>query len=85
LIARSIASGGDIGRVEATGARSFLNLDDVLVTDEGEPVHAQKRHKLAAAERPMRAAEIQSVSRRSVSQASRRFQEQMGHRYRSSG
>jgi metal transporter CNNM len=38
LIARSAASGGDIGRVEATGARNFLDLDDVPVTDEGEPV-----------------------------------------------
>jgi len=41
LIARSAASGGDIGRVEATGARNFLDLDDVPVTDEGEPVDAQ--------------------------------------------
>ena len=41
LIARSAASGGDIGRLEATGARNFLDLDDVPVTDEGEPVHAQ--------------------------------------------
>ncbi len=39
LILRSAASGGDIGRVEATGARNFLDLDDVPVTDEGEPVH----------------------------------------------
>jgi metal transporter CNNM len=36
LIARSAASGGDIGRLEATGARNFLDLDDVAVTDEGE-------------------------------------------------
>jgi len=41
LIARSAASGGDIGRLEATGARNFLDLDDVPVTEEGEPVHAQ--------------------------------------------
>jgi metal transporter CNNM len=39
LIARS--AGGDIGRLEATGARNFLDLDDVPVTEEGEPVHAQ--------------------------------------------
>jgi metal transporter CNNM len=41
LIARSAASGGDIGRLEATGAQNFLDLDDVPVTEEGEPVHAQ--------------------------------------------
>jgi metal transporter CNNM len=41
LIARSAASGGDIGRLEATGARNFLDLDDVPVTDEGEPVDTQ--------------------------------------------
>jgi hypothetical protein len=41
LIARSAASGGDVGAVEAIGARNFLDLDDVPVTEEGEPVHAQ--------------------------------------------
>jgi len=35
---RSAASGGDIGRLEAIGARNFFDLDDVPV---GEPVHAQ--------------------------------------------
>jgi metal transporter CNNM len=38
LIGRSAASGGDIGRLEATGAQNFLDLDDVPVTEEGEPV-----------------------------------------------
>ncbi len=38
LIARSAASGGDIGRLEAIGAQNFLDLDDVPVTEEGEPV-----------------------------------------------
>jgi len=41
LIARSAASGGEIGGLEATGARNFLDLDDLPVSDEGEPVHAQ--------------------------------------------
>jgi metal transporter CNNM len=41
LIIRSAASGGDISRVEATGARNFLDLDDVPVTDEGEIVDPQ--------------------------------------------
>jgi len=38
---RSAASGGDIGRLEAIGARNFFDLDDVPVGEEGEPVHAQ--------------------------------------------
>lgn len=41
LISRSAASGGDVSRLEATGARNFLDLDDIPVTEEGEPVHAQ--------------------------------------------
>jgi metal transporter CNNM len=41
LIARGAASGGDIGRLEATGAQNILDLDDVPVRDEGEPVHSQ--------------------------------------------
>jgi hypothetical protein len=41
LIVQSAKSGGDIGRLEAIGARNFLDLDDVPVTEEGEPVHAQ--------------------------------------------
>jgi metal transporter CNNM len=41
LILRSATSGGDISRLEALGARNFLDLDDVLVSDEGEIVHTQ--------------------------------------------
>jgi metal transporter CNNM len=41
LVARAAASGGDIGKLEATGVQNFLDLDDVSVTDEGETVHAQ--------------------------------------------
>src|SRR5271165_7553011 len=51
LIARSAASGGDIGRLEATGARNFLDLDDVPVTDEGEPIDAQSVISLLLANR----------------------------------
>ena len=41
LIMRTAASGGgDIGRIEAMGARNFLDLDDVPVTQEGELVDA---------------------------------------------
>ena len=41
LILRSATSGGDIGRLEAIGARNFLDLDDIPVAEEGEPVDAQ--------------------------------------------
>jgi metal transporter CNNM len=40
LIGRTAASGGDIGKLEATGAQNFLDLDDVPVSEEGEPIHA---------------------------------------------
>jgi metal transporter CNNM len=51
LIARSAASGGDIGRLEATGARNFLDLDDIPVTDEGELIHTQSVISLPLANR----------------------------------
>jgi metal transporter CNNM len=41
LILRSAKGGGDIGTLEAIGARNFLDLDDVPVGEEGEPVDAQ--------------------------------------------
>ena len=41
LILRSATSGGDIGRLEAIGARNFFDLDDIPVTEEGEPIDAQ--------------------------------------------
>src|ERR1700751_210797 len=41
LVARAAASGGDIGKLEATGVQNFLDLDDLPVTEEGEPVHTQ--------------------------------------------
>jgi metal transporter CNNM len=41
LVTRAAASGGDIGKLEATGVQNFLDLDDLTVTEEGEPVHAQ--------------------------------------------
>jgi len=41
LVARAAASGGDIGELEATGVQNFLDLDDLAVTEEGEPVHAE--------------------------------------------
>jgi metal transporter CNNM len=41
LVVRAAASGGDIGRLEATGVQNFLDLDDLAVTEEGEPVDTQ--------------------------------------------
>ncbi len=41
LILRSAKSGGDIGRLEAIGARNFLDLDDIPVTEEGELIDAE--------------------------------------------
>jgi metal transporter CNNM len=51
LIIRSAASGGDIGRLEATGARNFLDLDDVPVCDEGEVIDPQSIIALPLANR----------------------------------
>ena len=51
LIARSADAGVDIGRLEATGAQNFLDLDDVPVTEEGEPVHEQSIISLPLANR----------------------------------
>src|SRR6202051_2360971 len=41
VIARHGPSGGEIGRLEATGAQNFLDLDDVSICDEGELVDAK--------------------------------------------
>ena len=36
MLGRHSASGGEIGKLEATGAQNFLDLDDIPVCDEGE-------------------------------------------------
>jgi metal transporter CNNM len=41
LIGRHAASGGEIGRLEATGAQNFLDLDDISICDEGEIIDAK--------------------------------------------
>jgi Cyclin M transmembrane N-terminal domain len=41
MIARHATAGGEIGKIEATGAQNFLDLDDISVCDEGEEIHAQ--------------------------------------------
>src|ERR1700749_3794366 len=41
MIARHSAAGGDISKMEATGAQNFLDLDDISVCDEGEEIHAK--------------------------------------------
>jgi metal transporter CNNM len=39
LITRHVGvAGADVGQLEAIGALNFLDLDDILVVDEGEPV-----------------------------------------------
>ena len=39
LIMRHVEAGGsEVGQLEATGALNFLDLDDIAVRDEGEPV-----------------------------------------------
>jgi metal transporter CNNM len=38
MIARHSIAGGDISKIEATGAQNFLDLDDISVCDEGEPI-----------------------------------------------
>ena len=62
LIARHGASGGEIGRLEATGAQNFLDLDDVSICDEGELVDAKEHTEPAAGQSKMRSAEIRSRS-----------------------
>jgi metal transporter CNNM len=41
MIARHVTAGGEISKLEATGAQNFLDLDDVPVCDEGEVLDAQ--------------------------------------------
>ena len=41
LLAHHSASGGEISKIEATGAQNFLDLDDISVCDEGEEIHAK--------------------------------------------
>ena len=41
FVARAAASGGDIGKLEAPGVQNFLDLDDLAVTEEGEPLDLQ--------------------------------------------
>ena len=38
LIMRHAEAGGEVGKLEATGALNFLDLDDIGVAQEGEPV-----------------------------------------------
>jgi metal transporter CNNM len=41
MIERHAIAGGEISKLEATGAKNFLDLDDVSVCDEGEVIHAK--------------------------------------------
>jgi metal transporter CNNM len=51
LIVRSATAGGDIGKLEAIGARNFLDLDDISVTEEGEPIDAESIISMPLADR----------------------------------
>lgn len=51
LITRHVeAAGGEVGKVEAAGALNFLDLDDIMVLDEGEPVDPRSIITLPVAE-----------------------------------
>jgi metal transporter CNNM len=41
MIGRHALAGGEISKIEATGAQNFLDLDDISVCDEGEEIHSQ--------------------------------------------
>src|SRR5262252_7320952 len=41
MIERHVIAGGEISKLEATGAKNFLDLDDIPVCDEGEVIHAK--------------------------------------------
>jgi metal transporter CNNM len=41
MIARHATAGGEISKLEATGAQNFLDLDDISVCDEGEEIDTQ--------------------------------------------
>jgi metal transporter CNNM len=41
MIERHAIAGGEISKLEATGAKNFLDLDDISVCDEGEVIHSQ--------------------------------------------
>jgi metal transporter CNNM len=54
LVARAAAAGGDIGKLEATGVQNFLDLDDLSVTEEGEPVDTRSIISLPLEDRKCR-------------------------------
>jgi hypothetical protein len=39
------AAGADVGQLEAVGALNFLDLDDILVKDEGELIDPRSIHR----------------------------------------
>jgi hypothetical protein len=51
VIERHAIAGGEISKLEATGAKNFLDLDDISVCDEGEVIHAQSIVSLPLANR----------------------------------
>jgi hypothetical protein len=51
MIARHATAGGEISKLEATGAQNFLDLDDISVCDEGEEIHHQSILSLPLADK----------------------------------
>jgi Cyclin M transmembrane N-terminal domain len=51
MIARHSIAGGDISKIEATGAQNFLDLDDISVCDEGQEIDAKSIISLPLADR----------------------------------
>ncbi len=49
LIARHVEAGGEVSRLEGIGARNFLDLDDIPISEEGEVVDPQSVIKLPIA------------------------------------
>ncbi len=54
LIARHVEAGGEMSRLEGIGARNFLDLDDIPISEEGEVVDPQSIIRLPFAnDRPV--------------------------------
>jgi metal transporter CNNM len=51
MIARHATAGGEISKLEATGAQNFLDLDDISVCDEGEEIDAKSIISLPIADK----------------------------------
>jgi metal transporter CNNM len=78
LLGWSAEAGSDIGLLEAMGARNFFDLDDVLATPEGEPLHAQSIITLPSQKGTF--VLPRTELRGPVSEGRKRVRRKMGHR-----